>query len=538
MSNTVPPGAAGSVEGIAPGGVTTPSPAPSAAPSNTAASSPAPGRRYVPQFSAATQLILKRIKGDPTGLGSALASASAGPSMATKINRSTYDDAKRRLVMGMATSTSMTMQMPVATAPLPVPFPAPATPTAPGVEPALFQKPATAGPAKSSVSAIRMISSGLTASGKVSTAKPQPAARKAPQESKTKKTKPPAPPKPTGAAKRKRTKGKDDDGSSISSSSDMDEPAPSPPKSAAPTPPLTMTKSGRQVQKPETYNPATVDAHTKKRVNYGKRTAEQALCKKCSRMHSPASNQMVFCDGCNDGWHQTCHDPWIDDAVVRDANKSWFCGACTDKRNRHQGKRQKTAADPPKPTGPPPRESWAAKTPQQRRAYLLTLSSQELVGLLMTSLELHPDLPIFPAPAPAPAEPVADSFGGPRSLFAGTTIEGLFPRLEANPSAQMNFIRKTASGGRSSSGSAKNKGGKNHKDKEGSHDKAYDEEEEYDPLASLWSKPGRGLYSRLPPDNEESQFLADDDDYESFSVVVYDDKGKKIEENGMKVGKQ
>jgi len=527
MSDTAPPAAAGSAAGIAPGTATTPSPAPSAAPSNTAASSPAAGRRYVPQFSAATQLILKRIKGDPTSLGSALTSAAAGTSMATNINRSTYDDAKRRLVMGLATSTSMTMQMPVATAPLP----APTTPAASAVGPSLLQKPATAGPAKPSVSAIRMISSGLTASGKVSLAKPQPAARKTPQESKSKKTKLPAPPKPTGAAKRKRTKGKDDDGSSISSPSDIDEPVPSPPKSAAPTPPLTMTKSGRQVQKPETYNPATVDAHTKKRINYGKRTTEQALCKKCSRLHSPATNQMVFCDGCNDGWHQTCHDPWIDEAVVRDASKSWFCGACTEKRNRYHSKRQKVAAEPPKPTGPPPRESWAAKTPQQQRAYLLTLPSQELVGLLMTSLELHPDLPIFPAPA----EPVTE--GAARSLFAGSTIEGLFPRLEANPTAQINFVRKAANGGRSSSGSAKNKGGKNHKDKEGSHDKADDEEEEYDPLASLWSKPGRGLYSRLPPDTEESQFLADDDDYESFSVVVYDEKGKKVEENGMKVAR-
>ncbi|KAK1836558.1 CoA-transferase family III domain-containing protein [Podospora conica] len=512
--------------GSAHGAVTTPSPAPSMAPSNTAAGSPAASRRYVPQFSAATQLILKRIKGDPTSLSSALAVATGSTSIATKISKSSYDDVKRRLVMGMATSTSMTMQMPVATAALP----APSTPVTPsGAGPSHLPKPATAGSSKPAVSAIRMISSGLTASGKVSTAKPQPAARKAPQESKAKKTKPPAPPKPTGGAKRKRAKGKDGDDRSISSSSEMDEPAPPAPDSAAPTPPLTMTKSGRQVQKPETYNPATVDAHTKKRANYGKRTAEQALCKHCSRLHSPASNQIVFCDGCNDPWHQFCHDPWIDNAVVQDASKSWFCGACTEKRNRHQSKRQKVAADPPKPAGPPPRESWAAKTPQQQRAYLLTLSSQELVGLVMTSLELHPDLPIFPAPVPppAPVEPTADSpgpAGASRSLFSGSTTEGLFPRVDANPTGQMNFVRKTT----------KNKGGK---DDKGNEDDPEDEVGETDPLVALWPKPGKGMFSRMLQD-EEAEFMEDDDDYEAFSVILYDDKGKKIEENGIKVGKQ
>jgi len=64
-------------------------------------------------------------------------------------------------------------------------------------------------------------------------------------------------------------------------------------------------------------------------------------------------------------------------------------------------------------------------------------------------------------------------------------------------------------------------------------DNAGEEEEEYDPLAALWPKPGKGLYSRLPP--EDSERMVDDGDFESFSVIVYDERGRKVEENGMKV---
>jgi hypothetical protein len=227
---------------------------------------------------------------------------------------------------------------------------------------------------------------------------------------------------------------------------------------------------------------------------------------------------MVFCDGCNDGWHQMCHDPWIEDAVIRDQNRSWYCGICVEKRNRQQAKRQKVEVK--SPAGPPPLESWASKTPQQRRAYLMTLPSQQLLELLTISLEIHPDLPIFPG------TPAVDS---PRSLFAGASTDGLFPRADANPGGKMNNMRK----GPSSTGSGKGRG-KQQGQAEDNQVKA-EEEEEDDPLAALWPRAGRGLYSRLPPETTNPERLVDDDDFESFSVIVYDDRGRKIEENGMKV---
>ncbi|KAK5653926.1 hypothetical protein OQA88_7851 [Cercophora sp. LCS_1] len=483
-------------------------PVPSATPSNASANArsnsiPATRPPYMPQFSAATQLILKRMKGEPSSLSSALSGPSASVPV---IQRSTYEDVKRRLVMGMSTSTSMTMQMPVATTPSPSPAPLSLPTPVPRGAPAANKAP---------VSAIRRISSGLTASGKPISAKP-PVVRTLSSESKVKKPK--ATTASKAAARRKRVKGQDEETSSISTVSDVESERKTPLENVAAAP-HAVTKSGRQVQKPTTYNPAAMDSSTRKRPHYGKRTAEQALCKKCTRMHSPASNQMVFCDGCNDGWHQHCHDPPIEDAVIQDEGRSWFCPTCVEKRGRQIAKRQKGE----QPKGPPPKESWANKTPQQRRAYLMTLSNQDLVGMIMSALEMHPDMPIFPS--------AAELSGGvlTRSLFAGPTVEGLFPRADANPTGQINYVRKsTGANGRSAS-SGPGKG------KEGSQEKGDEADEEYDPLLALWPKAEKGLYSRLLPDTQDANHMVDDGDYEAFSVIVYDEKGRKIQENGMKV---
>ncbi|KAL2019254.1 hypothetical protein VTK56DRAFT_9798 [Thermocarpiscus australiensis] len=514
------------------------------APAQTPGASFAPTRpAYIPQFSAATQMILKRMKGEPSSLSAALSQASRSPSVTASIPSATYEEVKRRLVMGMNTSTQMTVQMPVAppTRPLPSTLP-------------VSGKTATKSTSASvGTSAIRKVMAGLTGSSRSSLVKAA-AAKVSVSETKIKKVK-------TSTAargnKRKRVKthddDEDDDASSTSSLSELSEPEPPTENGAANSQP-TMTKSGRQVQKPAAYNPAAMDAASRKRAHYGKRTAEQALCKKCTRMHSPATNQMVFCDGCNDGWHQLCHDPWIHDDVVRDQARGWLCAACQAKRDRHHhhhhhhhlAKRQKLEQNSSRP---PQRESWASKTPQQKRAYLSTLAPQELVALLMACLELHPDLPIFPASSLA-SDAAAGGGGSPRSLFAGTTTEGLFPRADAHhhpPNGQGSAVRKgaAASGGRSSSAAGKgrsgapaatvNGGGAGKSLKEDSQERTHEEDEEFDPLAPLWPRPGMGLYARLLPDVEDDARLVDDGDYEAFSVIVYDERGRKVEENGMKV---
>lgn len=66
-----------------------------------------------------------------------------------------------------------------------------------------------------------------------------------------------------------------------------------------------------------------------------------AVCKNCGRLHSPGSNPMVFCDGCNTGWHQHCHDPPIPQDIITIESKEWFCTDCTvlrEEKTRLQGK--------------------------------------------------------------------------------------------------------------------------------------------------------------------------------------------------------
>ncbi|KAI4111513.1 MAG: hypothetical protein LQ345_006757, partial [Seirophora villosa] len=77
----------------------------------------------------------------------------------------------------------------------------------------------------------------------------------------------------------------------------------------------------------------------KKRVST--RPGEASVCKNCGRGHSPASNMIVFCDGCNGPWHQHCHDPPIPHDVIRIEEREWFCADCLvlrEERGHVEGK--------------------------------------------------------------------------------------------------------------------------------------------------------------------------------------------------------
>jgi len=98
----------------------------------------------------------------------------------------------------------------------------------------------------------------------------------------------------------------------------------------------TQTKSGRQISRPAQFDPAASATPVRKR-GPNKRIQEQALCKRCGRGHSPQSNMIVFCDGCNLGWHQMCHGPVITDEIVKDETQEWFCHDCQAKRSKATG---------------------------------------------------------------------------------------------------------------------------------------------------------------------------------------------------------
>lgn len=241
---------------------------------------------YTPQFSPATQMILKRMRGESGGLNSALASATALGAPISSFSQTARESVRQRIIASMASASTV---------------PAPAS------------SPSTA----ISTLTLPMKPGGSTTTGGTPDSR-RPSSAKPGQ---------------------KRKRGRDQDGGE--DASDASSPAEASdygegirrgtPKSArAPT----MTKSGRQILKPDTYDPAAAEKSANKSAKLVKRTAEQALCKRCTRMHSPASNQMVFCDKCNDPWHQRCHDPWIGDEVIKDPNMHWYCVFCQPKRER------------------------------------------------------------------------------------------------------------------------------------------------------------------------------------------------------------
>ena len=80
---------------------------------------------------------------------------------------------------------------------------------------------------------------------------------------------------------------------------------------------------------PSSHNQTGLSGSAKKRKsNYRRPPGANALCKNCSRGHSPSSNVIVFCDGCNTPWHQFCHAPPIKGEIVQIEEKEWFCADC------------------------------------------------------------------------------------------------------------------------------------------------------------------------------------------------------------------
>jgi len=274
---------------------------PAATPSAPANPSPAPASRstspyvsdgsrkfsspYTPQFSPATQMILKRMRGESGGLNSALASATAPDAPRPNFPRPVYESVRERIIASMTSRNTMSL-------------------------------PATMSSSSSiTASTLRLPVKPALTSG--SHARPPAAV----------------------GQKRKRVHGDGytSDASSPAEGSDYGEGIKrAKPKQAA-TP--RITQSGRRILKPDTYDPAAED-NAKKNARLGKRTTEQALCRKCTRMHSPATNQMVFCDGCNDPWHQRCHDPWIEEEIIKDQSLKWYCVICQAKRERLQPKKK------------------------------------------------------------------------------------------------------------------------------------------------------------------------------------------------------
>lgn len=210
------------------------------------------------------------------------------------------------------------------------------------------------------------------------------------------------------------------------------------------TPLPAQSRSGRRIFQASTFAPVVIDLEaniepkrsptkgtaataTAGQGKKGKRpkgkSGDASVCKNCGRGHSPMSNMIVFCNGCNTPWHQHCHDEPISDDVVRIEEKEWFCADCEVLKEERVQLEGKVSAE-----GMSLVEVWhqfffCLRTFSiivcimhhlivpilQRRRYLQALPQPHLVSLLLHATSLHPTLPIRSAPDPAPVfDPTAE----------------------------------------------------------------------------------------------------------------------------------
>lgn len=485
-------------------------PNPPAGPSQPSLTSDSPPR-YVPQFSAATEMILKRINsGVPSSLSlSGLSGTPPG-----------FEDMRRNVLSSMKTSHNMEI---------------PTTPIGNNrgrTARANANAGGSASASRTSATPTGSNTGGTSAKGKAA-----------------------AKPKGRAGAKRKRAKEEeetteeesDSNMSKLGGDSDSEE-------SEVETQLPKITQSGRQVNKPTQFVPEAYGTSTKRRAP-SKRSQEQALCKRCGRGHSPQNNMIVFCDGCNLGWHQMCHDPSISDEAVKDEKAPWYCADCSRKKGVKSGYETVRAV------------SWQGKSADEKRAYLSSLPQQQLVSLLLQATVLHPNLPIFPPvsnthpphafiPVIPPARQ-SPAYQGrtnihPQQPFppSATSTAGLFTRAEANPTAPINFIRKIQPGKSNSPTVATPPPGyTNFPNSQtnfihasapaASAGQAGDaESRESTPASPPYPKAGTGMMSKLGPDEDDLDWLVDHNDFEAFNHIVYNDHGEKVEENGMRVNGQ
>ncbi|KAJ5084427.1 hypothetical protein NUU61_009006 [Penicillium alfredii] len=215
--------------------------------------------------------------------------------------------------------------------------------------------------------------------------------------------------------------------------------------SAAPAESRT-TRSGRVTNRPAAYGsvdavankeaaPTSKTSRKRKRV-YRKKDAN-IVCARCQRGNSPSTNAIVFCDGCNAAWHQKCHDPPIDNEVIRVKEMEWYCHECkptqkpADEQNRPLAKPRKTQKRSqfmhPRQKVPQLELGGDQFTADERRAYLSALSHASLVELLVNVSSRNPSVPMFPANM---HELPASAFPAPMSQPANDAVPSTAPKIK------------------------------------------------------------------------------------------------------------
>ncbi|KAK9470311.1 uncharacterized protein V1510DRAFT_423409 [Dipodascopsis tothii] len=169
----------------------------------------------------------------------------------------------------------------------------------------------------------------------------------------------------------------------------------------------TKTKSGRKVHKPTQFDLVEANVLDSKRRQARK---DLQVCKVCLRGNSPDFNLIVFCDGCNDPYHQLCHDPYIGRMYIEIADAQWYCRNC-----------QRLAAG-----APAGRVSGEHIAEHDKRSYLLSLPVHQLVDLLLQCERDNPAVRLY-APnlkRPGPAGPDGRRYPVPVAVDDTTPLPG------------------------------------------------------------------------------------------------------------------
>ncbi|CAK1360084.1 unnamed protein product [Cercospora beticola] len=307
--------------------------------------------------------------------------------------------------------------------------------------------------------------------------------------------------------KRKRDGDEDDDDEASDSSVEI-------------TPVATETRFGRSIQKPTSFVPPPPSPTTNKRKRpYNYRNPQAAVCKVCLRGTSPASNPVVFCDGCNAPYHRWCHKPPIEQAVIDKEDAEWYCQSCAAAR-----------VVPVSITEVSSFVSVTGASEDQRRKYFAALPPGFLVTLLVKATTFRPDLPVFHPKfkelvaasqqnGHLEANPAAPSLNGKEAVRQSAEAAVATPTTTAATSNAITTSNSTVGATRSTSTTQPRIPASNGPSPD---DAAYTD----DVHPENYPRPGQGLMSTLPPETEDLEWLVDDDDRNGVFTHLYHEPTK------------